>query len=106
MEARAISTAEYSGLSGARTVTAPKPVNPSCFGNIEDVAVQSHRVADRVEKLASRLAGFPPPSPDAGNAVEGEPNGLMEAADRQARDIRNNLQRIIDAVERIEQRLP
>lgn len=102
MEGRAVSTAEYAGR--APTV---KPVNPSCFGNVEDVCKQSEAVAQRVEKIINRLCGFPPPSaPEQTAAVQGEPNGMLEAADRQARDIRVNLQRILDATDRLEKQLP
>lgn len=103
MEGRAIGTAEYAGRGNIPQV---KPVNPSCFGNIEDVCQQSVSVANRVEKLISRLCGFPPPGPAETNAIQGEPNGMLEAADRQARDIRLNLQRILDATERLEKQLP
>lgn len=85
---------------------APRPVNPSCFGNIEDVCQQAQAAALRVERLINRLCGHPPPSPKATNAIQGEPNGMLEAADRQARDIRVNLQRILDATDRLEKQLP
>jgi hypothetical protein len=94
------------GDQRALNPVAPKPVNPSCFGNVEDVCIQSSAVAQRVENLVNRLCGFPPPSPEAGNAIQGEPNGMLEAADRQARDIRANLQRILDATDRLEKQLP
>jgi hypothetical protein len=113
MEGQSIGIAGYNpgGIQAGsqRAHPAPptvKPVNPSCFGNVEDVCRQSEAVASRVEKLISRLCGFPPPSPDAGNAIQGEPNGMLEAADRQARDIRANLQRILDATDRLEKQLP
>ena len=105
MEGRAVSTAEYSVRGNAPT--APKPVNPSCFGNVEDVCIQSSAVALRVEKLVNRLCGFPPPSnADSAKDIQGEPNGMLEAAARQARDIRVNLQRILDATDRLEKQLP
>ena len=103
MEGRAVSTAEYAGRN---IPTAPKPVNPSCFGNIEDVCNQSARVAAMVEKIVNRLCGHPPPNPPESGAIQGEPNGMLEAADCQARDIRTNLQRILDATDRLEKQLP
>lgn len=111
MEGRALGYAGdgggiQAGAQRALNPVAPKPVNPSCFGNIEDVCIQSNSVALRVEKLVNRLCGYPPPSPEGGNAIQGEPNGMLEAADRQARDIRVSLQRIIDASDRLEKQLP
>lgn len=100
---RAVSTAEYAGRAGAQAL--PKAVNPSCFGNIEDVCQQASAVAQRVEKLINRLCGYPPPTP-TDPSVQSEPDGLLEAADRQARDIRANLQRVLDATERLEKQLP
>lgn len=102
MHGVALNTADT--MNAARA--APKPVNPSCFGNVEDVTGTCSSVASRVERVVARLCGQLPPSTDGAGQITGEPNGLFEAADRQARDIRSSMDRIIDAVTRLEGSLP
>lgn len=98
------------GLSGMQRTTvpgnAPKVVNPSCFGNVEDVCGMSGSAAARVDKVVNRLCGLPPPQPDSAGSIQGDANGLFEATDRQAREIRANLERIFAAVDRLEKNLP
>jgi hypothetical protein len=89
------------------TAALPTPVNPSCFGNIEDVTGTCSTAANRVERAVDRLCGVVPTadSTRAGNEIGG-PNGLFDAADRQARDIRGSMDRIFAALDRLEKHLP
>lgn len=89
----------------ANTVV-PTPVNPSCFGNIEDVRSMAVGVAQRVESIVERLAGIAPPSPEAGGNPSKTSSGLLDEADDNARSIRVSLQRIVTAVDRLEKALP
>lgn len=92
------------GSQRALNPVAPTPVNPSCFGNIEDVVGSAESAAGRVERVVNRLIGEEPVDPRA----EGKPAafGLFNLADEHARDIRRHLQRIFHAVERLEKQLP
>lgn len=82
------------------------PANPSCFGNIEDVCGTCSSMASRVERIVNRLSGIVPvDNPNAGQ-IQGEPNGIFDAADRQARDIRDSMDRIAQALNRLEKSLP
>lgn len=92
------------GYGDTRTSTAPKPVNPSCFGNVEDVSTNSSAVAQNVERLVARLCGAQPA--EGSGEPSPAPNGLFEEADTQARYIRANLARIQAAMDRLEKHLP
>jgi hypothetical protein len=102
METRAVSTAEYAG----RALPSVKPVNPSCFGNIEDVAAQAQRTAELVEGIVARLCGVEPSGDPSVRGTEVPTTSLFDSADRHAREIRGNLGRIEQAMARLEKHLP
>jgi hypothetical protein len=83
---------------------APRAVNPSCFGTIEGAMVECSQTSARVVRLIDRLTGVAP-DPTAGQDAN-EPNGLFDAASRQALAIRDDMQRINDALDRLESQLP
>lgn len=92
------------GSAGMQVPAAPKPANPSCFGNIEDVTDSCRSAAERVERVVARLCGEVEQAPVGSNP--NVPQGLFEAADQQARDIRTCMDRIFRACERLEGQLP
>ncbi len=105
----------YAGTAGSRhaadmgarsgLVEPPRAVNPSCFGNIEDVTSTCSSVAQRVERTVARLCGDYPAAeskPAQGNS----PNGLFDAADRQAHDIRESMSRITRALDILDKATP
>ena len=100
---RAVNEVRYAA-QGAAPAQPPKTVNPSCFGNIEDVTGSAESAAGRVERLINRLIGEEPQ--DVGKEPEACAFGLFNVAEQHARDIRKSLQRIFYAVDRIEKHLP
>ncbi|MFZ5783968.1 MAG: hypothetical protein ACOY4R_27535 [Pseudomonadota bacterium] len=94
-----------STVGGASTVQPPTPVNPSCFGNIEDVKEMAISTASRVERLVDRMVGAEPKAEDSSELVPGC-FGLLNVADDHARTIRGALQNIIDNCNRLEKHLP
>lgn len=100
---QAQSTRVILGSPGA--ISAPRPVNPSCFGNIEDVSGMCATVASRVEKMVNRMIGDPPPSPEATGIAPGAV-GLFGIADLHAREVRESMKRILTALDRLETSLP
>lgn len=89
-----------------RSPPPPQAVNPSCFGNIEDVCAMCLSAAQRVERTVARLAGDFPAEDPAGKGIANSPNGLFDAADRQAHDIRDSMRRIGRALDVLEKALP
>lgn len=94
------------GFDALRNANAPpKAVNPSCFGNVESVREVCESAAGRVERAVAKLCGDPPPSPGADGPLPSA-HGLFGIADLHARDIRESMKRIFDAIERLESQLP
>lgn len=103
----AINYAQQSPASAQRAAGGiAKTVNPSCFGNVEDVSAHSSLVAQNVERLVERLCGVEPNGAETSRDPMPPTNGLFDEADRQARYIRFNLARIEAAMNRLEKSLP
>jgi hypothetical protein len=85
--------------------TAPTPVNASCFGSIEDVSRAAIGAATRVESLVDRLCGTVPQPAETSDDIRGG-SCLFEAAEQNAREIRNSAERINAALDRLEKCLP
>ena len=82
----------------------PRGVNPSCFGTLEAAQEHAYAARARIERLADRLVGCVPECGDA-TASSGA-NGMFDAATQQALNISENMQRINNALDRIESQLP
>lgn len=95
------------GVSGLAQMPAPpRAVNPSCFGTLEGATEQAHATRIRIERMADRLSGVVPEAASTDANKLGEPNGLFDAATRQALDISENMRRINAALDRLDSQLP
>jgi hypothetical protein len=81
-----------------------RPVNPSCFGTIEGAMAESSQTATRVVSMIDRLLGTAPEATLGRDASD--PSGLFDVAYRQAMAIRDDMQRINTALDRLESQLP
>lgn len=93
-----------SGLIPPPPAAAPRGINPSAFGSLDAAVEHAYATRNRIERIVERLAGV---VPEAGIVDKpSEPNGLLDAATRQACDISANMRRISDALDRLESQLP
>jgi hypothetical protein len=99
-------------MANPNTTTWPAPapppparaVNPSCFGTIEGALAESSQAAARVVRMIDRLLGAVPEAVLGSNPTD--PSGLFDVASRQAMAIRDDMQRINGALDRLESQLP
>lgn len=84
--------------------TPPRAVNPSCFGTVEGATAECSQTSARVVRMIDRLIGAAPEATSGQNASD--PSGLFDVASRHALSIRDDMQRINAALDRLESQLP